>query len=88
MKKLFIPAYSNINIEPLIKKIKLKEKLGLVSSIQFLPQLKKANKILNEINLSKKEPGIICINFDKPTNKIKAILPLIAIRPCCLTLSP
>ncbi len=74
MKKLFIPAYSTIDIEPLIKKIKLKQKLGLVSSVQFLPQLKKANKILKNSIIGGQILGCNVKNAIKIKNKVDAFL--------------
>lgn len=46
MKKLFIHAKSNLDISPVLKKIRIKEKLGLVTTIQHLHKLKQAKKIL------------------------------------------
>lgn len=45
-KTLFIPVKSNINIQPLLKKIKLNGTIGLLSSVQFLHYLEEANKII------------------------------------------
>ena len=41
MKTLFISAKAQKNILPLIKKLKLKGKIGIVSTIQYLHQIKK-----------------------------------------------
>jgi len=41
MKTLFIPAKSSIEIEPLLKKVKLKGKTGILTTIQHLEQVKK-----------------------------------------------
>lgn len=74
MKKLFIPAYSTINIEPLIKKIKTKEKLGLLASVQFLPQLEKANKILKNSIIGGQILGCNVNNAIKIKDNIDAFL--------------
>jgi 2-(3-amino-3-carboxypropyl)histidine synthase len=46
MKKLFIHAKSNLDITKILKKITIKEKIGLVTTIQHLHQLKQAKKTL------------------------------------------
>ncbi|MFH1972705.1 MAG: diphthamide synthesis protein [archaeon] len=41
MKKLFIPAKSDVKIEPLLKKVKLKGKIGVLTTVQHLDEVKK-----------------------------------------------
>jgi len=41
MKKLFIPAKSDVKIEPLLKKVKLKGKIGVLTTVQHLEEVKK-----------------------------------------------
>lgn len=48
MKTLFISAKSNIDISPVLEKVKLKGKIGLVSTVQYLPQLDKARGYLKD----------------------------------------
>ena len=74
MKKLFIPAYSDIDIYPLIKKIKIKKKFGLLSSVQFLPQLKKAKKLLKNSVIGGQILGCNIKNAAKIKNKVDAFL--------------
>jgi len=74
MKKLFIPAYSTIDISPLIKKIKTKEKFGLLSSVQFLPQLKKANNLLKNSIIGGQILGCNVKNAIKIKNKVDSFL--------------
>lgn len=74
MKKLFIPAYSDIDISPLIKKIKIKKKFGLLASVQFLPQLKKANKLLKNSIIGGQILGCNIKNAVKIKNKVDAFL--------------
>lgn len=47
MKTMFIEAKSKEDITSVVKKFKEKGKIGLVSSIQYLNQLKKANKLIS-----------------------------------------
>ncbi|MBI2109991.1 diphthamide synthesis protein [Candidatus Woesearchaeota archaeon] len=44
MKLLFIPAKSKEDITPVLKKVKIKGKIGLIASVQYLDQLEKAKK--------------------------------------------
>jgi len=46
MKTLFIEARSNLDIKKLMKKVKFKGKLGLVSTVQHVHKLKEARKLL------------------------------------------
>ncbi len=46
MEKLFIDAKSNLNIQKVLKKIKERGKAGLVTTIQHLHLMKKAQKII------------------------------------------
>jgi len=72
MKTLFIHAESNLDIIKVIKKVKVKEKLGLVTTIQHLHQLKKAKKLLpNSIIIG----NILGCNFEKAKNaKVNSFL--------------
>ena len=74
MKKLFIPAYSAIDISPLIKKFKTKEKFGLLSSVQFLLQLKKANNLLKNSIIGGQILGCNVKNAIKIKNKVDSFL--------------
>lgn len=46
MKKLFIPAKSLIDIDKVLKKFKEKGKIGVITTIQFLDQVKKLKKFV------------------------------------------
>lgn len=46
MRKLFLHAESNLDIEDLVKDVKFKGKLGLVTTIQHFKQLKKIQKLI------------------------------------------
>lgn len=48
MKTLFIHAKSNLDIGPVLKKVKLKGKIGLVSNIQHLHKLEEAKTFLKD----------------------------------------
>ena len=49
MKKLFIEAKSDFNIDTALKHIKLTGKIGLVTTIQYLHKLKGLSKKLDSI---------------------------------------
>lgn len=46
MKRYFINAYSDIDILPLLKKVKLKGKIGILTTAQYTNQLKKIQEAL------------------------------------------
>lgn len=48
MKTLFIHAKSNVDINPVLKKLKFKGKLGVLTTIQFLDQINLFKKKLNQ----------------------------------------
>lgn len=74
MKTLFIPAKSVIPIDEVIKKVSIKEKIGLISSIQFLDQLKKAQKLLKNSVIGGQILGCNIKNAEKIKNKVNAFL--------------
>ena len=74
MKTLFIEAKSKINILPIIKKIKFKGKIGLISTVQFLHQLSKAKKILKNSIIGGQILGCDISSAEKIKNKVNAFL--------------
>ena len=48
MKTLFLHAKSKEDIEPVLKKIKFKGKLGVLTTVQFLDQVNLFRKKLNQ----------------------------------------
>ena len=46
MKLVFVPARSKLDIKPVLKKVKIAGKIGLVASIQFLHKLEEAKSVL------------------------------------------
>ncbi len=72
MKKIFIPAKSKKNIGEVLKKVKIKGKVGLITTIQFLDQvknLKNKNFIFGGQIL-----GCNIKNAEKIKNKINSFL--------------
>lgn len=74
MKTLFIPAKSKIDISNLVKKVKIKGKIGLISTIQFLDQLKKAKRILKNSIIAGQILGCDISAAEKIKNKIDIFL--------------
>jgi 2-(3-amino-3-carboxypropyl)histidine synthase len=57
MKTLFIPVkYKNLNIQKQINKLRIKEKYSIVTTIQFLKEIKNATQILG-CNIEKVKPS-------------------------------
>jgi 2-(3-amino-3-carboxypropyl)histidine synthase len=74
MKTLFIPVKSITNIDEVLKKVDIKGKIGLVASIQFLDQLKKAQKLLKNSIIIGQILGCDVKNAEKYKNKIDSFL--------------
>ncbi|MDD5651504.1 MAG: diphthamide synthesis protein [Candidatus Nanoarchaeia archaeon] len=72
MKTLFIPAKSNIDINEVLKKVNIKGKIGIVTTIQFLDQLKKIN-IKNSV-IGGQILGCNVKNAEKIKNKVDCFL--------------
>ena len=74
MKTIFIPAYSKINVSKVIKKVKIEEKIGLITTIQFLPQLKQAKQLLKNSVIGGQITGCNINNALKIKNKVNSFL--------------
>ena len=70
MKTLFIPAKSEIEIEPLLKKVKLKGKTGILTTIQHLDKVKKLKGFI----FGGQVLGCNAINARKIQNKVDQFL--------------
>ena len=70
MKTLFIPAKSEIEIEPLLKKVKLKGKTGILTTVQHLDKVKK----LKGFVFGGQVLGCNAINAKKIQNKVDQFL--------------
>lgn len=69
MKTYFIPAKYKKDLTNLFKKVKLEGKIGLVSTIQYLDQLEKANKIIKNSVIIGQVLGCK-VNINKEVDKI------------------
>ena len=74
MKTLFVPAKSLADISEVLKKVDIKGKIGLVSSIQFLDQLKKAQKLLKNSVIIGQILGCNIKIAEKYKNKVNSFL--------------
>ena len=74
MKTLFIPAKSKIDISIVLKKVKIKGKLGLITTAQFLQQLPKAKKVLKNSIIAGQILGCNVSAAEKIKNKVNAFL--------------
>ncbi len=74
MKVLFISAKSTIDITPIIKKVKIKGKIGLASTIQFLNQLEKANKLLKDSTIAGQVLGCDASSCERIKDKVDSFL--------------
>lgn len=74
MKTLFIEAKSNINIIPVIKKVKLKSKIGLATTIQHLHKLNQAKKIISNSIIAGQVIGCDVSSAIKIKNKVDYFL--------------
>ena len=74
MKTLFIPAYSKINISKVIKEVRIEGKIGLITTIQFLPQLKQAKQLLKNSVIGGQITGCDINNALKIKNKVNSFL--------------
>jgi len=74
MKVLFIPAKSVIDITESLKKVNISGRIGLITTIQFLDQLKKANKLLKDSVIGGQILGCNIKNAEKIKNKIDSFL--------------
>ena len=74
MKTLFVPAKSLTDISEVLKKVDIKGKIGLVSSIQFLDQLKKAQKLLKNSVIIGQILGCNIKIAEKYKNKVNSFL--------------
>jgi 2-(3-amino-3-carboxypropyl)histidine synthase len=74
MKKIFIEARSKEDISEVLTKVKLNGKIGLASSIQFLDQLKVANKKLKNSIIAGQVLGCNADNCKKIKNKVDCFL--------------
>ena len=70
MKTLFIPAKSNVDITNVLKKFKVKEKIGTITTIQFLDQVKK----LKNFVFGGQILGCNIKNAEKINNKVNSFL--------------
>lgn len=73
MKILFIPAKSKTSIQEVLKKVKIKEKFGIATTIQYLDQVKKL-KIKNATIVNKPILGCDASECLKIKSKVKAFL--------------
>ena len=74
MKTLFIPAKSRISIKESLKKVKINGRMGLITTIQFLDQLKLANKILKNSVIGDQILGCNIKNAEKIKDKVDFFL--------------
>ena len=74
MKILFVHTRSLTDVSEVLKKVDIKGKMGLVSSIQFLDQLKKAQKLLKNSIIIGQILGCNVKNAEKYKNKIDSFL--------------
>ncbi|MDD5331285.1 MAG: diphthamide synthesis protein [Candidatus Nanoarchaeia archaeon] len=74
MKTLFIEARSNEDISKALSKVKIKGKIGLASSIQFLHKLPEANKILKNSVIAGQVLGCNASACKRIKNKIDCFL--------------
>ncbi len=74
MKTLFIHAKSDIDIIPLIKKVRFKGKLGLVTTIQHLHKLKEVQEVLKGAVVGGQVLGCNVNNAKKITKEVDAFL--------------
>jgi len=74
VKTLFVPAKSLADISEVLKKVDIKGKIGLVSSIQFLDQLKKAQKLLKNSVIIGQILGCNIKIAEKYKNKVNSFL--------------
>lgn len=74
MKILHIHAKSNQDIIPVLKKIKLKGKVGLITTIQCLHQLEKAKKIIKNSVIGGQILGCDVSNAIKIKDKVDSFL--------------
>ncbi len=74
MKTLFIPAKSKIDISKVLKKVKIKGKIGLVTTAQFLHQLPKAKKVLKSSIIAGQILGCNASVAEKIKNKVDVFL--------------
>jgi len=73
MKTIFIPAKGTLNLDK-IKEIKINEKLGLVTTIQYVNYLKDINKIIKNSVIGGKILGCNVDNALKIKNKVDSYL--------------
>lgn len=74
MKVLLMPAKSTIDINESLKKVSIKGKIGLITTIQFLEQLKKANKFIKNSVIGGQILGCNIKNAEKIKNKVDSFL--------------
>ncbi len=73
MKTLFIPAKGTLNLKQL-KKLKIKNKFGLLSSVQYLHHLPKIKKIFKNSIMGGQVLGCNITNAIKISSKVKSFL--------------
>jgi len=74
MKTLFIPAKSKVDISVVLKKVKIKGKIGLITTAQFLNQLPKAKKIIKNSIIAGQILGCNVSTAEKIKNKVNSFL--------------
>jgi len=74
MKTLFIPARSIIDIEKSLKKVSIKGKIGLITTIQFFNQLDKASKLIENSVIGGQVLGCNVKNAEKIKDKVDSFL--------------
>ncbi len=72
MKTLFIPAKSKTDINKVLKKVKIKGKVGLITTIQFLDQVKQLKN--NNYIFGGQILGCNIKNAEKIKNKVNSFL--------------
>ena len=74
MKKIFVHAKSKLDVSEVIKKVKFKGRLGLVTTIQHVHKLKTAQKLLKDSIIGGQVIGCDVSKAEKVANKVDAIL--------------
>lgn len=74
MQVLFIPVKSEVDILGVLKKVKIRGRIGLVSCVQFLDQLKKAKKFFKNSVICGQILGCNIKNAEKMKDEIDCFL--------------
>ena len=74
MKTLFIHAKSNVDIKPVLKKVKFKGKLGILTTVQFISEVEKLCKENSKYILGGQVLGCNVNNALKIKDKVDAFL--------------